>query len=81
VFLATLCIIRERAGLTQVEFSQRLGRSQNFVSSIERAVTRADSIQLYDWYLACGTSLSAWVKELERGLKDRHFPIQGKAPK
>lgn len=81
VLLGMLRTIRERAGLTQVELSQRMNRSQNFVSSIERGSTRVDAVQLLDWCVACGTLLSAWAKEVEHGLKERHLVFKPKTSK
>jgi ribosome-binding protein aMBF1 (putative translation factor) len=73
VLLGALRSLREGAGLTQVALSQRMKRSQHFVSSIERGATRIDPVQLLDWCLACGVSLSVWAKEAEKGLKERGF--------
>lgn len=68
VFLATLRALRQRHGLTQVELAERLGRSQNYVTSAERGVIRLDGLQLRDWCLACGSDLTAWAAEIEQSL-------------
>jgi DNA-binding XRE family transcriptional regulator len=73
--LAALREVRERAQLTQGQLALRLGRSQNYVTGIERAATRADGVQVYDWCMACGTTLSAWAKLVEKALKERGFPV------
>ena len=44
--LRLLKVTREDSGITQVELSERLGRSQSFVSKTERGETRLDIIQL-----------------------------------
>lgn len=68
VFLATLRALRQRHGLTQVELADRLGRSQNYVTSAERGVIRLDGLQLRDWCQACGVDLVAWATEIEQAL-------------
>lgn len=68
VFLATLRALRQRQGLTQVELADRLGRSQNYVTSAERGVIRLDGLQLRDWCLACGSDLMTWATEIEQAL-------------
>lgn len=68
VFLATLRALRQRAELTQVELAERLGRSQNYVTSAERGVIRLDGLQLRDWCQACGVDLVAWATEIEQQL-------------
>jgi transcriptional regulator with XRE-family HTH domain len=66
--LATLRALRSRAGLTQGELAAKLGRSQNFVTALERGVTRLDGLQLRDWCLACGTDFVTWATAIEDGL-------------
>nr|WP_199040434.1 helix-turn-helix transcriptional regulator [Dyella sp. ASV24] len=68
VFLTTLRTLRKRQELTQVELAERLGRSQNYVTSAERGVIRLDGLQLRDWCRACGTDLIAWATEVEKSL-------------
>ncbi|MDQ0466238.1 transcriptional regulator with XRE-family HTH domain [Caulobacter ginsengisoli] len=45
--LAVLVAARREAGVTQIELAQRLGRTQSFVSQIERGVRRLDVIEFY----------------------------------
>lgn len=45
--LAVLVAARRDAGVTQIELAQRLGRTQSFVSQIERGVRRLDVIEFY----------------------------------
>jgi transcriptional regulator with XRE-family HTH domain len=75
VFLATLRALRKRQKLTQVELAERLGRSQNYVTSAERGVIRLDGLQLRDWCQACGVDLLAWATEIEQALSG---PAKGK---
>jgi transcriptional regulator with XRE-family HTH domain len=67
-FLTTLRALRTRAGLTQGDLADRLGRSQNYITAAERGVTRLDGLQLRDWCLACGVDLIVWAKEIEQAL-------------
>ncbi|MDG2532751.1 helix-turn-helix transcriptional regulator [Sphingomonas sp. HITSZ_GF] len=38
---------RKQAGLTQLEFAEKLGRSQSYVSNIERGQRRVDLLEFY----------------------------------
>lgn len=70
VFLATLRAVRTRAGLTQKDLGDRLGRSQNYVTAAERGAVRLDGLQIRDWCEACGQDLVAWATEIEAELSD-----------
>lgn len=63
-FLEALRASREKAGLTQVELGERLGRPQAFVTGAERGVVRLDGLQIHDWMEACGSDLVAWAKDV-----------------
>lgn len=63
--------MRARAGLTQRELSELLGHSQNFVTAAERGALRLDGLQIRDWAAACGTTLTAWARGVERRLAAR----------
>lgn len=67
-FLEALRAAREKAGLTQVELAERLGRPQAFVTGAERAVVRLDGLQIHDWVEACGMDLVSWAKDVEARL-------------
>lgn len=69
-FLATLRAIRERAGFTQQQLAEKLGRAQNYVTAAERGVVRLDGLQIRDWCEACGSDLVRWAKEVEKSLKE-----------
>ena len=42
-----LVALRKRKGVSQVELAKRLGKTQQFVSAIERSIRRLDVIELY----------------------------------
>jgi transcriptional regulator with XRE-family HTH domain len=44
---ACLAAARQRAKLTQIELAERLGRTQTFVSEVERGQRRVDVIELF----------------------------------
>jgi len=70
-FLATLRAIRKRAGLTQGELGERLGRTQNYVTAAERGVVRLDWLHTRDWCQACSADLVIWATEIEQALDGR----------
>jgi transcriptional regulator with XRE-family HTH domain len=43
---ACLAAARRRANLTQIEAAERLGRTQTFISEIERGLRRVDVLEL-----------------------------------
>ena len=57
---------REAAGVTQVALSKVLGRTQTFVSDVERGVRRLDLIELWDFCTALGLDLPAFVAEFQK---------------
>lgn len=62
-------LLREKriaSGLTQVDVSQRLGRSQSFISDVERGVRRVDMLELRDLCGLFGIRLTAFCNEFER---------------
>lgn len=65
VLRAMVRALREGAGITQVEMSARLGRSQSFVSDIERGVRRLDILELRDICSLAGKDLSGFAHELD----------------
>lgn len=48
-FLAMLIELRLDANLTQTELGTRMGRTQSFVSKIERGERRLDVIEFCEW--------------------------------
>ena len=62
-------LLREKriaSGWTQVDVSQRLGRSQSFVSDVERGVRRVDVLELRDLCRLFGIRLPKFCEEFER---------------
>ncbi|SDC53976.1 Helix-turn-helix domain-containing protein [Cupriavidus sp. YR651] len=66
--LELLRVKREEAKLTQVEIAKSLGVRQAFVSKCELGQRRMDVIELREWCIALGTSVSAFMDELESTL-------------
>ena len=63
-----LVALRKERGVSQVELAQRLGKTQQFVSSIERRVRRLDVIELYALIRAVGGDPEGVVVSLYRRL-------------
>lgn len=62
-------LLREKrvaSGLTQVDVSLRIGRSQSFVSDVERGVRRVDLLELRDLCGLFDIRLASFCEELER---------------
>lgn len=72
VLLKLLKEQRVRAGITQTACSTALGRSQSFMSDIERGVRRLDLVELRDICAILKTSLGRFVQEFEQALPRRH---------
>lgn len=62
---------RVEAGITQTQLSQQLGRSQSFVSDVERGVRRLDLLELRDICELIGQDLVTFVQEFEAKLASR----------
>lgn len=58
--------VRISAGVTQETLSVQLGRSQSFVSDIERGVRRIDAIELRDLCHLLGIDLAHFLGALEK---------------
>jgi transcriptional regulator with XRE-family HTH domain len=65
---------REAAGVTQTDLSRHLGRSQSFVSDLERGQRRLDVIQLRDICAYLGIEFPKFANELERRLRSAARP-------
>ncbi|MCF3528045.1 helix-turn-helix domain-containing protein [Stenotrophomonas maltophilia] len=61
---------RLAAGLTQVQVSRKLGRSQSFISDVETGKRRIDVVELRDIALLAGLSLGTLIADFERRLND-----------
>lgn len=68
---------RVRAGVTQADLSMRLGRSQSFVSDVERGVRRLDVLELRDMCQVLDRDFLEVVAELESRAKQ----LTARAPK
>ena len=62
---------REDAGVTQVQLATKLKLTQSLLSKMERGDVRLDIIQLRTICRVLGTTLPAFVQELERELSSR----------
>jgi transcriptional regulator with XRE-family HTH domain len=63
--------VRQRAGVTQVELAKLLGRTQSFVSKVERGETRLDLVQLREICRVLKKPLLTFVREYETRLATR----------
>jgi transcriptional regulator with XRE-family HTH domain len=71
VLLKLLQETRRAAGVTQVQLAGQIGETQSQVSKIERGEVRLDVIELRTLCQALGTTLPAFVAELEKRLTAR----------
>lgn len=60
---------RTQAGITQTDLSNQLGRSQSFVSDVERGVRRLDVLELRDVCLVLGRDFLDVAAELEARIR------------
>ncbi|AWH19212.1 transcriptional regulator [Stenotrophomonas sp. ZAC14D2_NAIMI4_7] len=63
---------RISAGLTQAQVSEQLGRSQSFISDVERGKRRLDIVELRDIAQLSGLTLASLVADFESRLKAFH---------
>lgn len=61
--------VRVEAGLSQQALTERLGRPQTYASDCELGARRMDALQLHQWCVACGTTLTVFAERLEKALK------------
>ena len=61
--------LRTERGVTQVTLSEQMGRSQSFLSDIERGVRRIDAVELRDLCRLLDTDLPHFVAELEQRIE------------
>ncbi|AVP97201.1 transcriptional regulator [Ahniella affigens] len=66
ILVALIREYRIAAGLKQTELSERLGRTQSFISDVERGQRRLDLVQLRDLVTILGRTLPRFVQEFER---------------
>jgi transcriptional regulator with XRE-family HTH domain len=60
---------RETAGLTQIDVSAAIGKSQTFVSDVERGVRRLDVVELWELCRAMRLDLTAFVSEFQAAVE------------
>lgn len=65
--------VRRDANLTQIELASRIGRTQAFVSSVERGIRRMDLLQVHDWCRACGVSMEVLGAMLDQRMGRADF--------
>jgi transcriptional regulator with XRE-family HTH domain len=66
--LAGLVALRHEAGMTQAELAARLERTQAWVSAVELGDRRMDLLQVYDWCVACGVSLTKLAMRVDKAV-------------
>lgn len=71
--------LRTERGLTQAAVSEQMGRTQSFVSDIERGVRRIDALELRDLCQLLDTVLPHFIAELERRLDRQASAAPSKA--
>lgn len=79
--------VREDAGITQLDMSIQLDRTQSFISDIERGARRIDALELRDICQLAGKDFQTFVGELEQAIaklpakrKRSMAPSQSKGP-
>lgn len=60
---------RVKAGLTQSECSEALGRPQSFMSDVERGIRRLDIIQIHDLCVVLGCDLVELIQDFVGGIR------------
>src|SRR3546814_12737727 len=81
VLLRRLRELRVGAGVTQDDLSERLGRSQSFVSDVERGIRRLDALELRDFCQQLGSDLMTFVSGLEAELAPSRTQAAKAGPK
>ena len=74
VLVALLREFRAKAGLTQAQCSEALGRPQSFMSDVERGIRRLDLVQLRDLCQVLDVSLSVLIRQFENRLEVQDAP-------
>ena len=63
--------VREQFGVTQVALSDALGRSQTFISDVERGVRRLDLVELWQYCGALGIDLTGFVIDFQAEIESK----------
>jgi transcriptional regulator with XRE-family HTH domain len=69
-FIKTLRLVRESAGVRQIDLAQKLDRPQSFVSKYESGERRIDVIELNEICDALGISLIDFVSSFQGGTNE-----------
>ena len=69
--LTTLIAARKSARVSQVELAARLGKTQSFVSQIERGVRRVDVVEFYAIAKALGVDPTRLFDDLARSFPEK----------
>ena len=69
--LVTLIAARKGVRVSQVELAARLGKTQSFVSQIERGVRRVDVIEFYAIAKALGIDPTRLFNDVAKGLPEK----------
>ncbi len=78
--LDLLRAVRVEAGLSQLALTERLGRPQTYASDCELGARRMDALQLHQWCVACGTTLTDFSRRLEAALASDEKGLPEKPP-
>ena len=62
---------REKAGLTQEQLANKLGKPQSFVSKLEKCERRIDVLEFIDVCAALGLDPAAQIRKLQRQAQGR----------
>lgn len=69
LILALLRALRVKAGLSQAELGEAMGRYQRFVSGAEDGSRRLDPLQIKEWCNACGVSFQDFARRVDEALE------------
>lgn len=77
--LGVLIAAREKAGLTQAQLAERMGRHRSFVWKTEGRLRRLDLVEFVRWSHACGLDPVEAFKEVLKQLPDKAPPPKAPA--
>lgn len=69
LILALLRALRVKAGLSQAELGEAMGRYQRFVSGAEDGSRRLDPLQIREWCIACGVTYQDFARRVDEALE------------
>ena len=72
LFLSVLLESRKESGVSQRELARRIGRTQTYVSKIERGDQRMDIVELLAYCAGIGKQASHLVLRLELAVKSEN---------